>query len=45
VLITSHTSGGSPMVVQRVAALLGENLRRYQGGEDLVNVVDFEHGY
>jgi phosphoglycerate dehydrogenase-like enzyme len=45
VLITSHTSGGSPIVVQRVAALLGENLRRYQDGGGLVNVVDFEHGY
>ena len=45
VLITSHTSGGSPMVTSRVAQLLVENIRRYQAGEDLLNEVDLEMGY
>lgn len=45
VLITSHTSGGSPMVGARVADLLTSNLQRYVAGEDLLNVVDFDQGY
>lgn len=45
VLITSHTSGGSPMVGARVQEILLENLKRYQAGEELLNVVDLEQGY
>jgi phosphoglycerate dehydrogenase-like enzyme len=45
VLITSHTSGASPMARARIGELLLANLRRYQNGEDLLNVVDLEHGY
>lgn len=45
VLITSHTSGGSPKADERVAELVVENIRRYCEGEDLLNLVDLEHGY
>lgn len=45
VLITSHTSGGSPNADERVAELAVENIRRYCAGEDLLNLVDLEHGY
>lgn len=45
VLITAHTSGASPQVGERVKAILLENIRRYQAGEDLFNVVDYEQGY
>lgn len=44
-IITSHTSGGSPMVGERVNGIILENLRRYQAGEELLNVVDPELGY
>lgn len=45
VLITAHTSGASPQVEERVRYVLAENLRRYEAGEDLLNVVDYEQGY
>lgn len=45
VIITGHTSGGSPRVKERVADLLTENIRRFQAGEDLLNVVDLDEGY
>lgn len=45
VLITAHTSGSSPKVGERVKAILLENLRRYQAGEELLNLVDYEQGY
>lgn len=45
VLITSHTSGTSPKAGERVVDLAVENIRRYSSGEDLLNVVDLEHGY
>ncbi len=45
VLITSHTSGGSPRADERVIELTVENIRRYCAGEDLLNLVDLEHGY
>lgn len=45
VLITSHTSGNSPQANTRMATLSAEQLRRYQNGEDLLNVVDMEAGY
>lgn len=44
-IITGHTSGSSPMVAQRVIEVIVENLRRYQAGEELINVVDLELGY
>lgn len=45
VLITSHTSGGSPKTRERAATTLVENLRRYQSGESLINEVNLEYGY
>ncbi|HWV24554.1 MAG TPA: D-2-hydroxyacid dehydrogenase [Thermomicrobiales bacterium] len=45
VLITAHTSGASPQVGPRVVELMIENLRRYEAGEDLLNVVDYDQGY
>lgn len=45
VLITSHTSGNSPMAQQRMAELTGEQLTRYQNGDQLLNVVDMTAGY
>lgn len=45
VLITGHTSGGSPNVAGRVRGVLLENLRRYQNGDELLNVIDLDQGY
>jgi phosphoglycerate dehydrogenase-like enzyme len=45
VLITPHTSGGSPRSHARLLDLFCENLRRYLAGEELLNVVDKDAGY
>ncbi|MFN6559006.1 MAG: D-2-hydroxyacid dehydrogenase [Nostoc sp. ChiSLP01] len=45
IFITPHTSGHSPKSKQRSIALFIDNLRRYQAGEPLRNVVDKEAGY
>lgn len=45
VFITAHTAGATPFFRQRVLDLFGENLRRYQAGEDLLNSVDIGRGY
>lgn len=45
VIITAHTAGATPYFRQRVLDLFGENLRRYQAGEDLLNVVNIGRGY
>ncbi len=45
VLITPHTSGGSPGDDARIHALFLENLRRYRDNEPLLNQVDPERGY
>ncbi len=45
VLITSHTSGNSPQAARRMAMLTLEQLRRYQAGEELLNIVDQTAGY
>jgi D-2-hydroxyacid dehydrogenase (NADP+) len=44
-IITGHTSGNSSLFAARGADVLRENLRRYQSGEELLNVVDMEFGY
>jgi phosphoglycerate dehydrogenase-like enzyme len=44
-LITPHMSAMSAATVQRIGALVVENLRRYQAGEPLLSVVDIERGY
>jgi phosphoglycerate dehydrogenase-like enzyme len=45
VIITPHSSNSSPNVRQRTIALIQENLRRFNTGEPLLNVVNLEAGY
>ncbi|MCL5428546.1 MAG: D-2-hydroxyacid dehydrogenase [Chloroflexi bacterium] len=45
VLISPHVAGLSPHYVERAFALFKENLRRYIGGEELLNKIDLERGY
>lgn len=40
VIITPHTAGYSPVIAERHLATLTENVRRFVGGEPLLNVVD-----
>ena len=44
-IVTPHFSGGRPGYVERVTDIFLENLRRYQAGEPLTNVVDLKAGY
>ena len=45
VIITPHTSGGSPERGDRIVDLFCENLRRHMSGEDLLSVIDKNKGY
>ena len=45
VIVTAHSSGQTPSSWPRYEALLLENLRRFQAGEPLLNVVDKRLGY
>lgn len=45
VIITSHTAGDSPRSHQRMKDLVVEQIRRYQAGEQLMNIVDVSAGY
>ena len=45
VVITPHLAGSSPHSHGRLMDLFCENLRRYLGGEELLNVVDKAAGY
>jgi phosphoglycerate dehydrogenase-like enzyme len=45
VIITCHTSGGTPRTTERQMAVLTENVRRYVAGLPLLNVVDKKRGY
>jgi phosphoglycerate dehydrogenase-like enzyme len=45
VLITPHTSGFRPDHWDAATALFAENLRRFERGEELFNIVDKEAGY
>lgn len=45
VLITAHTSGATPRYWERQGNLVGENIRRWQQGAPLRNVVDLDAGY
>jgi D-2-hydroxyacid dehydrogenase (NADP+) len=44
-LITHHSAGATPKFAGRVVALFAENIRRYQDGEQLANLVDISRGY
>lgn len=45
VLITAHTSGSSPVYWERASEIVIENVRRWQAGEPLLNVIDVDQGY
>ncbi|MBA3028051.1 MAG: D-2-hydroxyacid dehydrogenase [Desulfobacteraceae bacterium] len=45
VLITPHVAGGTPYYVDRLMDIFVENLKRYQAGEPLINMVDKKLGY
>ena len=45
VIITSHTAGDSPQSHERMVDLTAEQLRRFQDGEQLLNIVDLTAGY
>jgi phosphoglycerate dehydrogenase-like enzyme len=45
VIITPHYAGSTPHYSDRLIAIFTENLRRYQAGEEMVNVVDKGMGY
>ena len=45
VLITPHIGGTSPRRPERMIELFTENLRRYQAGEPLRNLVDLKAGF
>ncbi len=45
VIITPHYAGLTPYYTDRVIEIFTENLRRYQAGEPLINLVDKRLGY
>lgn len=45
VIITPHVAASSAETLQRIGALVTENLRRYVAGEPLLSVVDIQRGY
>jgi phosphoglycerate dehydrogenase-like enzyme len=45
IIITPHISAQSPETMQRVGALVAENLRRYVAGQPLLSVVNVKRGY
>jgi phosphoglycerate dehydrogenase-like enzyme len=45
VIITSHYAGATPHYMERATGIFMDNLRRYQAGEPLRNVVDKHLGY
>ena len=45
VIITGHTAGKTPHMWERVFRLFAQNLRRYQAGDSMLNVVDFKREY
>jgi phosphoglycerate dehydrogenase-like enzyme len=45
VIITGHYAGSTPFYFSRVMEIFLENLKRYQTGEPLINVVDKQRGY
>jgi len=45
VVITSHYAGATPFYMDRLVEIFTDNLRRYQTGKPLINVVDKNLGY
>jgi len=44
-IVTPHNGASTPMTRQRGVDIFVENLRRYQAGETLLNVIDKQAGY
>ena len=44
-LVTPHNGATTPQTRQRGIDIFVENLRRYQAGEEMVNVIDKQKGY
>ena len=45
VIVTPHHAGSSPNHMNRLIDLFKENLKRYQNGDKMINVVDKQVGY
>ncbi|HXG36009.1 MAG TPA: D-2-hydroxyacid dehydrogenase [Dehalococcoidia bacterium] len=45
VIITPHTSGSTPLYMDRAVGLFCENLQRFLVGQTLLNILDPERGY
>lgn len=45
VIVTPHTSGGSPARIDRFVELFCKNLQRFVSGETLLSVIDKNKGY
>ncbi len=45
VIVTPHTSGGSPARMDRLVELFCENLQRFLAGKPLLGVIDKQKGY
>jgi phosphoglycerate dehydrogenase-like enzyme len=45
VIITPHFAGATPYYIDRLIDIFTENLRRYQAGKPLINLVDKRLGY
>lgn len=45
VLITAHTSGGTPKYWDRGITILSDNIERFRSGQDLINRIDTAAGY
>jgi phosphoglycerate dehydrogenase-like enzyme len=45
VIITPHTAGQSEMTIERLKALVKENVHRYVAGDPLLSIVDVAKGY
>jgi phosphoglycerate dehydrogenase-like enzyme len=45
VIVTPHTSGAMQDYWTPLVALFSDNLRRFERGEPLLNIVDKEAGY
>ncbi|MDQ3809268.1 MAG: D-2-hydroxyacid dehydrogenase, partial [Chloroflexota bacterium] len=44
-ILTPHVSASSPLTFDLVWSMLSENIRRFQRGEELINVVDKRRGW
>jgi phosphoglycerate dehydrogenase-like enzyme len=45
VILTPHSSGSSPKLWERATTLWIENMQRFIGGRELLNIVDVDAGY